>query len=242
MRIFFIRYPYFGLNKVEIEGAREEKYLAIRQGLLGKNIFLLRLEALKREIETLFPDASCELIERRFPDGLRIVLRKRQGIAQIRKASRFYLVDQSAMIMDSVPDAAFLALPAISGLEDKIKEPKPGQSYNIKELNNALELIRLKNENPLLRPYNLVRIDFSIGGMASLFILEGAIDAGIAKKKDSPRPLVEVKFDPEKPLETIKMLALLLSKRGLSIGNVEYIDLKNLNSPVLLEKKEKNRI
>ena len=242
LRIFFIRYPYFGLNKVEIEGAREEKYLAIRQGLLGKNIFLLRLEALKREIETLFPDASCELIERRFPDGLRIVLRKRQGIAQIRKASRFYLVDQSAMIMDSVPDAAFLALPAISGLEDKIKEPKPGQSYNIKELNNALELIRLKNENPLLRPYNLVRIDFSIGGMASLFILEGAIDAGIAKKKDSPRPLVEVKFDPEKPLETIKMLALLLSKRGLSIGNVEYIDLKNLNSPVLLEKKEKNRI
>jgi len=35
------------------------------------------------------------------------------------------------------------------------------------------------------------------------------------------------------------MLALLLSKRGFSIENLEYIDLKNLNSPVLLEKKEK---
>ena len=69
LRFFFIRCPYFGLNKVNIEGQREEKYLAIRQGLLGKNIFLLRLEALKREIETLFPDASCELIESRFPDG-----------------------------------------------------------------------------------------------------------------------------------------------------------------------------
>lgn len=242
LRTFFVRCPYFGLNKVNIEGPREEKYLAIRQGLLGKNIFLLRLEGLKREIETLFPDASCELIERRLPDELRIVLRKRQGIAQIRKASRFYLVDQSAMIMDSLPDAAFIALPVISGLEDKIKESKPGQSYNIKELNNALELIRLKNENPLLRPYNLVRIDFSKGGQASLFILEGVIDSGIVRKKDVPKPLVEVKFDPEKPVETIKVLALLLSKRGLSIENLEYIDLKNLNSPALLEKKEKNRI
>ena len=72
--------------------------------------------------------------------------------------------------------------------------------------------------------------------------MEGAIDSGIARKKDAFRPLVEVKFDPEKPVETIKVLALLLLKRGLSIGNLEYIDLKNLNSPVLLEKKEKNRI
>ena len=238
-RIFFIRCPYFGLKEINIEGSSEEKYLNIRQGLLGKNIFLLRLEGLKREIETLFPDASCELIERRLPDGLRIVLRKRQAIAQIKKAGRFYLVDRSAMIMDSVSEAAFLALPVISGLEDKIKEPKPGYSYNIKELNNALELIRRKNESPLLGSYKLVRIDFSKGGLASLFILEGAIDTGPARKKDAPRPLVEIKFDPEKPLETIKMLALLLSKRGFSIENLEYIDLKNLNSPVLLEKKEK---
>ena len=90
------------------------------------------------------------------------------------------------MIMDSVPDAAFLALPVISGLEDKIKESKPGHSYNIKELNNALELIRLKNENPLLRPYNLVRIDFSIGGMASLFILEGLLTPGLPGKRILP--------------------------------------------------------
>lgn len=241
LRTFFVRCPYFGLNKVSIEGAREKKYLNIRQGLLGKNIFALRLEALKREIETLFPDAACLLIERRLPGELRIVLRKRQAIAQIKKASRFYPLDQSAMIMDSLPEAAFLALPVISGLEDKIKEPKPGHSYNVKELNNTLELVRLKNESPLLGRYNLVRIDFSKGGLASLFILDGAIDTAPARKKDVPKPLVEVKFDPEKPVETIKVLTLLLSKRGLSIENLEYIDLKNPNSPALLEKKEKSK-
>ena len=87
------------------------------------------------------------------------------------------------MIMDSVPDAAFLALPAISGLEDKIKEPKPGQSYNIKELNNALELIRLKNENPLLRPYNLVRIDFSKGGRLHYLFWKGLLTPGLPGRR-----------------------------------------------------------
>lgn len=239
LRIFFVRCPYFGLNRVIIEGPQDDKYLTIRQGLLGKNMFLLRLEALKKEIETMFPDAACMLIERRLPDELRIVLRKRRGIAQLKKNSRFYLLDQSAAIMDSVSEAAFSGLPVISGLEDKFKEAHPGQTYNIKELNNALELLRLKNENILLGRYNLVRMEFSKGSQASFFILDAGIDSGIVRKKDAARMLVEVKFDPDKPADTVKMLALLLSKRGFLIDDVEYIDLKNVNSPVLMEKKEK---
>ena len=62
-----------------------------------------------------------------------------------------------------------------------------------------------------------------------------------------PQKEVEVKFDLDRPGDVIDVLALLLDKReglsampsgGRALENVEYIDLKDPDSPAVLETKK----
>lgn len=223
LKMFFTRHPYFNIVKVSIQGAQDLPYADFKRRLIGKNIFSLDLAALKKQIEAEQENVRCTHLQRRLPGELLFSLEKRIPVAQI-KLLRYHLVDNLAQVMPYASDLAFADLPVISGLQVKMQGKK---IYPCAELLNAIELIKEKNSLPSLSAYKIIRINIASDKTNSLYLLE----------ESAPTAPVEVKFVLDKPGETARVLALLLKKRPLQI--IEYIDLKNIDSPVVLEKKEK---
>ena len=236
LEAFFSRNACFNINKVSIEGMEDGAYSEFKRGLLGKNIFLQNLGRLKKQIEDVSGLGECLFIQRKLPGELLFFLKKRIPVAQL-KLSRFYLIDESAVIMPGASDLAFEGLPLILGLENRLTRP---------ELKMAVRLVQEKNNFSSLNDCRITRISLSRQSASTFYITENFKQSDLLKS-GAPKPQIEVKFDPGKPEETIKVLGLLLNKRkashresGLDLSlleNIEYIDLKNTDSPTLLEKK-----
>lgn len=232
LKMFFTRHHYFNISRVSMQGAQESSYADFKRRLIGKNIFSLDLKALKRQAEAEEENVRCALVQRRLPGELLFVLEKRVPVAQI-KLLRYHLVDNLAQIMPYASDLAFADFPVIYGLQDRIQGKKSSPSP---ELEKAVELIKEKNSISALGAYKITRINIAADKTSSLYLLEESASGESLKSAFAPA-LVEVKFILDKPGETARVLALLLKKRPLQA--IEYIDLKNTDSPVILEKKEK---
>ncbi len=251
LRTFFSRYPYFNVSKVSVRGIEEGGLFEFKRSLLGKNIFSYGFTNLKKQVEEAGGGIVCVSIERRLPGELLFTLRKRVTVAQI-KFFRFHPVDESGMLMPGASDIAYEGLPVIFGLESKTQKGNLEKYYSVSEARNALTLIQQKNNSPLLRNYVITKINLRKQKMSSFFIIENSHEPLPPLVNNSfSRQEVEVKFDPQKPTETINVLGLLLEKRKNmpevslsrqdSLCNIEYIDLTNTNSPIVLEKKEIKR-
>src|SRR3989338_6520460 len=266
LKAFFYRYPYFNINRIVIKGVEEDKYAEFKahftSRLIGKNIFSRELSLIKRQIEEELGDVECLAIQRRLPGELILFLSDRSAIAQL-KLGRFYPIDASAMIMDNPSDLAKPFLPVILGLEDEIESPKKGKLCSVLELKKALSLIERKNSAPNLGDYLITRVSLAKNKTSSFFIIQRdgfsyPAEKGLIKKypaedvskKMYPQTEIEVKFDLDRPGDVINVLALLLDKRkglnamlsgGRALENVEYIDLKDPDSPAVLEAKKNEK-
>ena len=252
LKAFFYHYPYFNISRIVIKGAEEDKYAGFKAHftgrLMGKNIFSQKLSSIKREIEEELGDVECRAIQRRLPGELILFLSDRSAIAQL-KLGRFYPIDASAMIMDNPSDLAKPFLPVILGLEGAIERPKKGKLCSVLELKKAIELIERKNSAPNLGGYLITRVSLARNKTSSFFIIKKYPVEDVSKKI-YPQKEVEVKFDLARPGDVVDVLALLLDKRGGSsampfggqaLENVEYIDLKDPDSPAVLETKKNEK-
>lgn len=253
-KLFFTRSSYFTITRVVMEGVQPLEITALPEetkrfltGLVGKNIFSQDLKALKKQIEES-ADIECVVISRRLPGELVFNLRKRIPLAQL-KLTRYHLIDYAGMLIAGASDAAYDNLPVILGIEKKNLQGKPQQYYpGAPELTLVLELIKEKNNAPALTHYRLTRVHVLNQKASSFFIVENFPDSGLIKK-NTPLAQIEIKFDLQRPADTMRVLGALLHKlqapgkpkEGLSpLEGIEYIDLRNIDSPVVMEKK-KNR-
>lgn len=260
-RVFFLRSSYFAITRVAIEGVEPLETTALPEeakrfltGLVGKNIFSQDLKALKKQIEEL-ADIESIVISRRLPGELVFNLRKRIPLAQL-KLTRYHLVDSAGMLIAGASDSAYDNLPVILGIEKKNSQGKPQAYYpGAPELTLALELIKEKNNAPALTDYRITKVYVLNQKASSFFIVENLPERGLPTeggliKKNTPLAQIEIKFDLERPLETMRVLGALLPKlqapgnpqQGLSpLEGIEYIDLRNIDSPIVMEKKKNKR-
>lgn len=264
-KLFFTRSSYFTITRVVMEGVQPLETTALPEetkrfltGLVGKNIFSQDLKALKKQIEES-ADIECVVISRRLPGELVFNLRKRIPLAQL-KLTRYHLVDQSGMLIAGASDAAYDNLPVILGIEKKNLQGKPQAYYpGAPELTLVLELIKEKNNASALTHYRLTRVHVLNQKASSFFIVENFPDSGLGYgkpnrgplasgliKKNTPLAQIEIKFDLQRPADTMRVLGALLHKlqapgnpgAGLSpLEGIEYIDLRNIDSPVVMERK-----
>lgn len=246
-KLLFTKCPYFNIAKVTIKPIDVVLNSDFAKGLIGKNIFLVDLASLKNRIEKESKDTECVLIQRRLPSELVLLLRERAAIAQL-KAIRFYRIDALGAVMDGVSDIAFPELPIIIGLpassagrEDRIRV-KDNKGASISELKGAIELIQEKNSSVNLKNYKIAKINISKDKANSFFITKNFVDKSDISEKNASIAAVEIKFDLNNPRETIRVLGLLLNKYNGKLEDIEYLDLKKLNSPVVLEKKTETKI
>lgn len=265
-KAFFYHYSYFNISRIVIKGAEEDKYAEFKKHftgrLMGKNIFSQKLSLVKRQIEEELGDVECRAIQRRLPGELIVYLSDRSAVAQL-KLGRFYPIDAGAVIMENPSDLANPYLPVIAGLEDAIESPRKGKLCPAPELKKVIELIEQRNSSPGLSGYLITKVSLAKNGTSSFFIVHkdespGVMEkspvkkhpSGDALKKSYPIKEVEVKFDLNRPGDVINVLALLLDKRANSSGalsalrplaDVEYIDLKDPDSPAVLETKNEKQ-
>lgn len=251
LRFFFLSSSYFTITRVAIEGVGPDAFLEFKKRLAGKNIFSQDLKALKKEIEES-ADIECILISRRLPGELVFNLRKRIPLAQL-KLTRYHLLDPAGVLIAGASDTAYDNLPVILGIEKKNLQGKPQAYYpQAPELTLALELIKEKNNAPALAGYRLTRVCVLNQKASSFFIVENFPDSGLLKK-NTPLSQIEIKFDLKRPAETMRVLGALFSKlsaRGKprvflagqavssALEGIEYIDLSNIDSPIVMEKKK----
>ena len=246
LKNFFNRYAYFNINKVTIVGVNESAYRSFARRLFGKNIFSVDLGRLKNQVEQETGDSECVRLERRLPGELRFTLKRRIAIAQV-KFLRYHCVDESGMLMAGASDIAYEGLPVIQGLEYKFQQAN-AKYYALEEAKKILVLIQEKNRMHSLKDYTIIRINLAKQKTSSFFIAENTLPDDLSKDNFS-KAQIEVRFDPDKPVETIAVLGLLLEKRKASgnakkegkgsLAGIAYIDLTNTFSPVVLEKKDK---
>ena len=143
---------------------------------------------------------------------------------------------------------AFEGLPVIQGLAYTLQKAN-AKYYSLEEARKAIILIQEKNNLASLKEYTLLKITLAKQKTSTFILSENFLMKDLSKNVLA-KAQVEVKFDPLKPVETIRVLGLLLSKRKLaafsqgenkdSLGGIEYIDLTNTNTPIVLEKKAKD--
>jgi cell division septal protein FtsQ len=237
LKRFFAKAPYFNITKVNVLGVEESLYSGFKRRLIGKNIFSQDLRALKTQIEQEEPDIKCISIQRIPPGEVVFILKRRLPLAQI-KLVRFHLVDDEASILPQAQDLAFEKLPIIYCPADISKMLQGKRPYPAAELRSVIELLKEKNNLPALNDYAITKIHILTQRAHSFYLVENFTKEQ-SERNSSPLLPVEVRFDLDKPAETARVLALLLKKTPLS--NIEYIDLKNVNSPVILERKEKGK-
>lgn len=239
LKIFFAQSRYFNIASVKIAGINENRFSSLKQRLMGKNILAYDLSSLQEAVETLYPEVQCLKIKRRMPNELIIFLRDRKAVAQL-NLGRFYIIDQTGVIMEKISDSAFESLPVISGLEAGSYKPKAADVFPGQKLQDILKLLREKNNNHNLLEYEITKINAENSGSGSFIIYSGFPEESLMLEP-SARPYTEVKFNLEDSVQAVKILSLLLAKHKNELGRIKYIDLRNVNAPVILEKKEKDK-
>jgi hypothetical protein len=186
--------------------------------LKGKNIFSVNLRNESRYILEYYPNYRGIKLVRLLPDRIFVDFIKRKPIAFV-KLYRYFTVDEDGVLFYTPDQPQDSKLPIILGLETKIFGPKPGKSYNTRELRLALNIIREFRRNRALKNYKINKIDVANSVNASVIMgkeLEGA----------------EVRLGADNIKYKIGILSGLIIQEKFDLGNIKYIDLR-FKEPVI---------
>jgi cell division septal protein FtsQ len=199
--------------------------------LENRNIFSIDLLKESRSISGLYPSYKKIKLIRILPNHLFIDFIKRKPIAYI-KLFRNFCVDEDLVLFDIAEQievknlfpvsAGPSALPVILGLETKIFGAKSGKKYYIKELETAIDIIKMFNSNRRLRDASIERIN-ALNADGISFYLSGNL---------------EIKIGQENIKDKIDTLSSLLINVKNDLNNIEYIDLR-FKEPVIKPKNAK---
>ena len=181
--------------------------------LKGKNIFSLRLKQISQEIQNKCPEQKLVRVTKQMPNRLVIEFQKRQAIAAV-KLDRLYFIDVQGVLFEMPKDAVNPGYPVIEGL--KIRSPRLGSRYNLKELNNALTLITQALRSGLFKDYPIKSIDVSNQEYLVFSILNG----------------LKVKIPDSGMEEKLAVFLSLVSQVNMDLSKVEYVDLR-FKDPVI---------
>ncbi len=117
--------------------------------LIGKNLFSLNLEKITNNIKQEFPQLSKVRILRRLPDEVVIEAQKRNPVASVNLANKYFYVDSEAAI-SSVSNIQN-NLPVILGVVNRPASLRVGQIYDDRNLRFALEIIQGIDKIPYLK-------------------------------------------------------------------------------------------
>ncbi len=201
--------PLFRIKAVTAEPGVEFLQPRVLRQMQGKNIFAADLRRTHHDIRMLYPQVYDLHIERRFPDTIHVVAKKRDAFAQILVKQNYLTIDDNAIVI-FIDKKPLPQMPLIkNGKLEKVKVVL-GTRLNTPEVMAGLETIQAFKANPGLSKYpmsdldviNLSKITFSIG------------------------PELQILIDREDIAQKLDTLAFLIAQKKLNFLEVKYIDLR----------------
>lgn len=177
--------------------------------LKGRSIFNIDLNEEAKQLSQLYPAYKKIRLVRILPNRIFADFVIRKPLAVV-KLYRYFLVDEDALLFDTVADIRECDLPVISGLETKLFGPKPGKvCSNTKELILALRVIK-EARGSGLKDYKIKTVDVTNAVNASFSILDN----------------LEIKIGENDIKNKMGILKNLLIQAKNDLRNIKYIDLR----------------
>lgn len=186
--------------------------------IVGTNIFLTDLKALKEKIEIAHPEFKDIVIRRLLPNKLIVQGSLRKAIAQIR-SDRYYLIDEEGILLPDVKNFPEPELPIIAGIGINLAKASTSKfsKFEKEKINKALGLIIEMSANEDLSGYRLKLVDITDPGNVSFFFESANVEIKIGNSDFSNR---------------LTLLSTLLDQIGPDIDKFKYIDLR-FEDPIL---------
>jgi cell division septal protein FtsQ len=217
---------------VDSEGTGDFSYLK------GRNIFDIDVTQEAEYISQAYPGYKRIKVIRVLPNRLFIDFVKRRPVA-ILKLYRFFSIDDELVLFETGNEPAMTELPLIIGLETKIFGPKAGTRYSIKELTQAVEIIKSIQNNRTLKDYKIKKIEVHNANYLTCFISVPWVIYGNAQKQPAlGSDILQVRFNQEAIQDKLDLLTGLFSQIKNDLNKISYIDLR-FKEPVIKFKDDK---
>jgi len=216
---------YFSIKEIIIKDADA----ADLSYLKGRSIFILDLRKESEYILESYPGYNKINLVRILPNRLFVDFIKRNPVALV-KLYKYFALDEDGVLFNASAQPEESGLPVILGLETKIFGPKPGRSYNIREVSFALDTIKEIKRNKALKDYRIKKLDVTSRANAAIFIsLPG---------QGAQEYLLEVRMGADNIEDKIAILGGIFAQGKFDLYKIKYIDLR-FKGPVVKNKDAK---
>ncbi len=215
--------PQFAVTDVKFSGNRKLDENQLREAagpLTGKNIFLLNLEEISRNL-TGHPWIQDVSVQRMFPRGLAINVRERVPFARI-KLDRVYVMDNfGVLISNDGPE--YKGLPMITGA---VKDsPQLGQNAATEEVIRGLQTMHNFNRLPFFKGNPVYAIRVNGDSRITFLTRNGGVQVHMALGTVS---------------ESFKKFLIVLDTIEEGANKIDYIDL-SFKDQVVVKHKQASR-
>ena len=199
----------FRIKEVTVDPDVQFLQSRVLKQIQGQNIFAVDLKRVHNEIRTFYPQIYALHIERRFPDTIHVVAKKREAFAQVLVKQTYLTIDDNGIVIfaDKKP------LPQLTLIKnnrlDKMKIFL-GTKLDTPEVLAGVETIETFKSNPGLAKYPISNIE--VDNLSKIIFYIG--------------PALQIILDRDDIAKKLDTLAFLIAQKKLNFFEVRYIDLR----------------
>ncbi len=213
---FLTRSSIFTVKEVFIDASIQFIDARLLKQLKGRNIFLVDINKLHRQIALQYPQIAQLKIERQLPDRIMVKAKKRVGLLQVHGQGKYLVIDTEGVSLAYVKEP--VAFPIVYGVPLERTRVVLGAPVAGRELNTVVRILR----------------EFkSRGRLSSLRVT--AVEAGNLSKIDlTVGKTAHIILDEDKLVFKIDMLEMLLIQNRLDFNQIKYIDVR-FKEPIIAQ-------
>lgn len=184
----------------------------------GRSIFDVDLQDMESRLMLKYPEISELRVERKFPDEIHLVAKKRLQLAQVPYRQDFLVVDDEGVVL-AKKERRDKELPAIEGFKIPRGPVELGSRIRHQRLRTALEIISSFNENAALSSYRINNLDIDQSSKIMVYLDQD----------------IKAILDDQRVDRKINVLGFVLTQGNLDLREVNYIDLR-FKDPIIGKK------
>ncbi len=206
---------YFRVKKIVYKNIDDAKRVNLFH-LLGEDIFSIDLRKEAGLILGSFPQYCRINLAKVLPGRIFVDFIRRKPVASL-SGYRNFALDENGVLFYLSEEPGNLGLPLISGLENKLSYPKPGQRCNFKEAVLVLDIIKAAGVNKVVKNFKLKKIE----------VISPLSATAVFLRQDSALPvLFEVRLGGGNIEVKFNILADLITQEKANLNRIEYFDLR----------------
>ncbi|MBF0331435.1 MAG: FtsQ-type POTRA domain-containing protein [Candidatus Omnitrophica bacterium] len=214
--------PLFVVRDISMADSLQQLEIPELLKLRGQNIFYVDLAKIESRIRQKYPQLSNLHVMRRFPDQIFVMATQREPFAAVAFDNRICVIDRNGFMMGPpLKDQPPLAV--IRGL--KSQRVAPGDQVSDENVRLAIEIITLFHQDGRLPGFVLSSLHVNDPTRITCDIQKDGLE-------------FQVIIDKEHRVQRLKTLSDVLTRGGLDLLQIKYMDLR-FGEPVIGQKKVK---